>query len=615
MKKEIASCVLAAAMMFGMVGCARDISPKAEDAKRGMTDQQFTQASLTVIDGFGRSFGPYGEEKTGNHFVGIQYFVWLGQESSNMTGVYNITELEKNQPDELWNPASGASPANKFHFYDEPLYGYYNSQDEWVVRRHLELLANAGIDFLFVDATNGNHYPESVPVLLDVVKEFTEKGYNVPKIMFFTNAHSATVVDKIYKAFYASGEYDDIWFKPFGKPMIIGVTENNDGASDALPGSRTYDPIVNEFYLNYFDIRESQWPTRPYKSDAFPWMSWDYPQLVHQHSDVNIINVTPAQHPSAGINYSLMKDVSSRGYDHTTRTLYEDWQRGQNFQSQWQTVFNIQEAGRMGIEMVTLTGWNEWVAIKQVSDVPLEDGHYSFFTDGFNAEYSRDIEMDKSGERADNFYLQLADNIRRYKTNDVALYKWESVSEESEIDWESVSAVYKDFTGDAVARDSIGFTADYHYTDNSNRNDIDTIKVIHDDSNVYMRIETVNPIVLREENEENWMNILIRAGDTDETNSFANFNFLVGRSETDGALSVERSTGGWNWTACGQAQFRVEGNVMFVTVPAAALGLGDGNFRLDFKVADHVTDYTNIMDYYVTGDSAPLGRMAYAYGY
>ena len=32
-----------------------------------------------------------------------------------------------------------------------------------------------------------------------------------------------------------------------------------------------------------------------------------------------------------------------------------------------------------------------------------------------------------------------------------------------------------------------------------------------------------------------------------------------------------------------------------------------------FKVADHVTHPDDIMDYYVSGDVAPLGRLGYGY--
>ena len=38
------------------------------------------------------------------------------------------------------------------------------------------------------------------------------------------------------------------------------------------------------------------------------------------------------------------------------------------------------------------------------------------------------------------------------------------------------------------------------------------------------------------------------------------------------------------------------------------------NLAIEFKVSDNVTNYDDIMDYYVTGDSAPIGRLSFSYG-
>lgn len=45
------------------------------------------------------------------------------------------------------------------------------------------------------------------------------------------------------------------------------------------------------------------------------------------------------------------------------------------------------------------------------------------------------------------------------------------------------------------------------------------------------------------------------------------------------------------------------------------LGFPRKILAFEFKVADNVTQYTDIMDYYISGDSAPIGRLNYAYGY
>ena len=48
----------------------------------------------------------------------------------------------------------------------------------WVVRKHLELFAYAGIDFLYLDYTNNIWYPEATFTLLDAI---LESGARVPE--------------------------------------------------------------------------------------------------------------------------------------------------------------------------------------------------------------------------------------------------------------------------------------------------------------------------------------------------------------------------------------------------------------------------------------------------
>ena len=60
------------------------------------------------------------------------------------------------------------------------------------------------------------------------------------------------------------------------------------------------------------------------------------------------------------------------------------------------------------------------------------------------------------------------------------------------------------------------------------------------------------------------------------------------------------------------ATYTVQGSVMQIMIPRAALGLEDGG-DFYFKVADGVSDPAEIMDYYATGRSLPMGRLSYLY--
>lgn len=60
-----------------------------------------------------------------------------------------------------------------------------------------------------------------------------------------------------------------------------------------------------------------------------------------------------------------------------------------NLQQQWSTVF--ENDGK--IQIVSVTGWNEWTATKSYGPQHFPDQPY-YTVDQFNAEYSRDIEPD-----------------------------------------------------------------------------------------------------------------------------------------------------------------------------------------------------------------------------
>ena len=132
--------------------------------------------------------------------------------------------------------------------------------------------------------------------------------------------------------------------------------------------------------------------------------------------------------------------------------------------------------------------------------------------------------------------------------------------------------------------------------------------------NLYFYIRTANDITPYNGTDVNWMNILI---DTDgKQTGFEGYDFAINRAPKEhGKTSVERSAGGWNWEKVGEATMTVDGNKMTISVPLSMLGLSASEFSFGFKVADNVTNYKDIMDYYVSGDSAPIGRLRYSYGY
>ena len=645
MKKLKKILAAASAALFAAGGAAACREKDARlDAKRGMNAYAFTKASYAAIDREGRAVTEmHGKKNDHDRYVGIFYWPWIGTMNTTL-GIHDITKLQKTEEGKaaVLNPAlrqgdyladyydefSSQSPTEYCHWTNQPLYGYYNSCDRWVIARHIELLTAADIDFIFLDTTNDsdfytNGFPHSnaavagspVIAFLDTVLEYQGQGWDVPKVVFYTNTNGKNAVNNIFAHYYAGGKYDSIWFKPKGKPMIVGTTEKNRGASDAGTGYSELSYITADMQ-SYFDVRESQWPSMSYKDWGFPWMDWGH---NFYFSENKVMNVSAARHGQTATSFNHGDHRSSRGYVSPKNKgdvsyIAEDWWKGQNIEDQWEIVlgYDNKEEPATPVEYVTVTGWNQWYAWKHAI------GGKIVYIDGYNAEFSWDIEMDKEYYK-DNFYLQLVRNVRRYKYGGARAdgYAWPTKTPKVMTDFNGLSATYKDMSGDARARDF--WSADLrpgktYYTDGSNRNDITEIVVTHDKNNVYFRVSCKEDITPYQSG-ENWMNLLIKTKNSTAQNSWEGYDYIINRSPENGKASVDKSAGGWNWAPSGAAEMKIEGGQMMITVPLSALGLTAGNVSFEFKAADNVTDYKDIMDYYVTGDSAPIGRLNYSYGY
>ena len=601
-------------------GCRENPPAAPQDARRNLSAYEFSMASLSATDKFGREIAPMGYLKTDRErFVGLFYWMWISNTNYYYHNIFDCTKLMSTEEGAaaFWNidPSNAAyqqlSQIGAFHFTNEPLYGYYNSSDPWVITRHMELFILAGIDFIFLDTSNSLIYDEDIRgsqfegvvkapsyTLLDTMLELYEKGWDVPKVVFLTNTRSGERVEEIRRAFYDSGKYEALWFKPDGvRPMIIATTEQNDGASDTWGDVNKFVPVSAADQL-YFDVKETQWPNKGSKPNGFPWISNRAPQTYHEESKA--ISVSVAQHGNLG--FTDMIDRNSRGYNYKEQKVEENWQLGQNFENQWDTVFSLEEKGT-DVTFVNVTGWNEWVGMKFGN---LDSK--AVMVDNFYGQYTRDIEPDKTLYQ-DTTLLQLTRNLRKFKYEPAAeTYLWKTKTVRAFEDFEDVPAVYVDFEGDALARDYWSFdvkpTGPY-YTDATDRNDILETRVVHDGTNLYFLVTTKEDVTAYESG-DNWMNILIKTEASTEDNSFAGYNFAVNRAPDGNTTSVEKSTGGWNWESAGAAELLVEGNRMMITV-------ADNVQKPSWFAAEDAEH--DILHYYATGDSAPLGRYSYSYGY
>lgn len=589
MKKALAvlMCIIALLLAACTPGATGVTTPSAgtestQDPQEGKKDAYAENGGMNVnylcgIDMFGRSFGPVSGMDE-NKKVGMFYFIWHGE--SGKTTFDNTKQLAED-PDTFWDMTKNVGA---FHYWGEPLFGYYLSWDKWVIARHIEMLTSAGVDYLIFDTTNSVTYKQAYTAVFKVLQDYKEAGWNVPKVVFYTNSYSVGTMRNLYEQLYSKGLYKELWYCPNGeKPMIIGNPDDKDYNGD-------------KSFLDFFDVRLSQWPDAAYNPDGIPWMEWTYPQPVHN----GFMNVAVAQHPQLPFSASITDRSRNwgRGYNFETKENVEaDSRKGTNFQSQWDTVL----ANKDKVDNVFVTGWNEWIAIK----LDLGDGK-PWFVDCATEEFSRDIEPMKGGCN-DAFYMQMTDNIRKYKKTEVPAGKFDSVTPGADFDWNGVKAVFRKYEAVNEARDEDGKPETVHYVTAAARNNAKEIRAVTDKDNIYFMIKCENAITAREE--KTWMNLFIGTGEL-SLKGWEGYEYVINRSSQG---SVDRLDESMKTTSCGQAEVTVKDNIMLITVARSVLGLEANNNSFYFKLADNVENSEDIMDYYITGCSLPIGRMSFRY--
>ncbi|MEM8765704.1 MAG: hypothetical protein AAGD88_17950 [Bacteroidota bacterium] len=537
-------------------------------------------------------------------FVGIFYFTWLGahghdrhtkplldegvhpKTASDTLSPYDITKILEEGPK---NPKYG--PVLAFHHWGEPYFGYYLTNDEWVIMKHAQLLSDAGIDVIVFDVTNALAYLPQVKKICEVFSGLEKQGWVVPKIAFLTNTKHVETTKKIYDGFYSKGLYKDLWFYWKGKPLLMG---NKEG--------------LNAELMDFFNFRRSWAWTEGQEwfgdgKDKWPWID-HYPQNYGWHESPDIpeqIVVSTAQHPISNIGRSF----------HNGKQPHPDSiqsGKGLFFDEQWERALEVDP------EFVFITGWNEWVAMrfnegkaKNMMGRPIKDGE-TYFVDQYNAEFSRDIEPMKGGFK-DNYYYQMVANIRKYKgtrpiSSDKAFHKINIDGKFS--DWEKVSNKYYDHKGDVLHRSHPGWGRIAEYKNTSGRNDLIEARIAEDSKNFYFYLKVVQDFANGE-----WPDglTLFIKDDASDKPSWEGYGYAIKIKEN--TLLLYESLGGWGWKEKSMINTEILENQIELIVPKSQLEI-QGKF-FEFKWADNVSPKGDVMKFYDQGDVAPNARFTYRY--
>ena len=549
-----------------------------------------------AVDGLGRTLSCAEQVGTPKEDKYVGIFFWSWHTNFSYAEPRNITQILKqnnNQPN--WGDADILYP----YFWDEPLFGYYRTQDTFVLRKQAELLADAGVDFIVFDCSNGTElFKSGYEAVFEAFAKAKEDGVDVPQIAFLLSWYDTncrTQLRSLYRNLYKDARYQDLWFCWEGKPLVISHTtalNAQDDTDRAILDTFTF----RTMRASYFD------PQYAYEDKVWGWCSV-YPQTrfgVRADGSVEMMCVSTAQNanettmtamndPRGGVRgrgYAKGNYSYSYTYGGTTITVDKNKEDayiyGLNFQQQWDYAMEYDP------QVVFVTGWNEYVT--QLSK-EFQGVQYAF-SDNYNAEYSRDIEP-SAGILKDHFYNQLVENIRRFKgtvqqlagTTEQGVEKTISIGD-GVADWQSVLLSYAHYTNSASVRAHKGYGSTM-YVNQTMRNDIVEAKVAYDQENIYFMVKTKDDMT--SPTGDGWMRLFIDTDPTGNTANWEGFEYVINRKAPEAqSVSVEQCTGGWNFTSSGVGTYSVSGQYLEIAVPRRSLGLdATQELTFNFKWADH----------------------------
>lgn len=598
--------------------------------------------------------------------VGIFYVTWHSDANHKLKSPYagDVSRILATDPQARLNAKHPLWTEGSYH-WGEPELGYFLSKDEYVIRHDMSMLADAGVDVIILDVTNGVRYWDEWEAIFAVMEKMKAEGNRVPQICFWAfNGPVITVVQELYERIYLPGKYQDLWFCWDDKPLLLcngtpEVDANGQGARNPNPH---YDAAAVTNHLNphfgdpdytqpsyrdytqavkhFFTLRSMWWGYREWAGKRFVGTedNWSFgldlsdprvaamtpAELVSQHhGQPEEAAVTPAQHPATLVGKSWTRasgEPPLNKFDLPEPTFVPWLGRkvehpegyGIYFQQRWD------EAIQGDPQFIYLNDWNEWIAGKYQPD----GGHTTpfmrrnnpyFFVDQYNAEFNRTIGPMKGGY-TDNYYMQMAQNIRRYKgvRPIPVLHGSRTINIDGQfVGWDDVDVEYRDTVGDTFHRDYDGYGG-LHYTNNLGRNDIITSKVAVDADNVYFYVETKD--ALTPHTGTNWMLLLIDA-DQNPATGWYGYDYIINLRVVDDKTTMlqryDPAAPGGPWVDVARLDYRYAGKRLELAVPRKQLGLIGDAVSFDFKWCDNPPDLKDPISLCLAGDTAPNRRFNY----
>ena len=554
----------------------------------------------------------YGADDVEDKLVGIFYQIWHVQTGTTYPDqiLYDHHAIYQQGGHAAVKEAYTKGPVGWGHYWGQPYFGYYLTNDQWVIRKHASMLCDIGVDFIYLDVTNGNPLTTSYMAIFKEYHAMREEGMDTPDICFFMadNAElNPRVFEDIWDNIYSTGQYSDLYAMYKGKPLLLGNVEK----------------IEDKAALETFTIRRC-WALRENVNggrDMWTWMH-ETPQPISK-------NTATREEEEMSISAGILANTSmGRSFSKGRQPALLTLPNGEKdiFQFELETTGKglffaeqMERAAKADTYVLLITAWNEWGAGRwegnhhpKIANTPI-DWTFDYYVDCFNPEFSRDIEP-MTGGFGDNYYYQLAQFLRAFKgsrTAPEAAGQTEMALDAPLSAWDSVWPEYMDTLGDTFHRDAMGYCNFFHYTNESGRNDIISAKVSRTDAFTYFLAVCADTITAPAGS--NWMNLFINTDGSYETGWYG-YDIAINRDGAKaaaGKVTIEKFVGNeWKFQSIGEGEIKINGNYLVIKVDTALCGL-TGDF--DFKWADNSTIDGQIMQFLDQGDAAPNARFNYAY--
>ena len=648
-----------------VLGCTALVLNAEEPAYRDIFPDTWV-----ATDALGRTMpdvsavGPVKEDQ--RRVVGIFYITWHSDSCAKLKSPYaaDVTKILAADPSARLDAKHPLWTEGSYH-WGEPEMGYFLSKDEYVIRKDMSMLADAGVDVLVMDVTNAVRYWDEWDVVFSTMQRMKAEGNKIPKFCFWSfNGPSIAVVQDLYERIYKTDKYKDLWFYWDGKPLLLyngtpSVDANGrdrkhpnphyDAVAKTDPNHPHYgDPAFTEpFYQDYtkevkqfFTLRTMWWGYYQWNGKRFIGTedNWSFgydlshgpvkalgpKELVSRHNGIaEEAAVTPAQHSSSFTGKCWTREHGEPELNEQDLPVptYVPWLKqtvehpegyGIYFQQRWD------EALQVNPQFLYINDWNEWKAGKYQprggkTTLFMRRNSPYFFVDQYNSEFNRGIQPMKGGY-TDNYYMQMAQNIRRYKgvrpipelrgTHTIVI-------DGDDGDWRSIDVKYRDTAGDVFHRNYPGYGG-LQYTNDSGRNDIVTCQVAVDDTHVYFRAVTREPLTPHTDN--HWMLLLIDSDRNHDTGWYG-YDYLINKKTIDARTTTlmryDANSDGQAWVEQASLAYAYAGRHLELAVPRTLLGGNGHSMTFDFHWCDNPADLKDPISLCVNGDNAPNRRFNY----